>query len=63
MIIKLTSKSGRQIGVNFDLVTFIEDCDGQSEVHFPNASISVQESLSQITTLVGLQKIKKENRR
>lgn len=58
MIIYLTRKSGGIVGVNFNMVTFIEDCDGLSNVHFPNASIWVQESLDEITTLV---KIKKDN--
>nr|DAN20180.1 MAG TPA: Flagellar and Swarming motility protein [Caudoviricetes sp.] len=63
MIIKLTRKSGETVGVNFNMVTFIEDCDGLSNVHFPNASIWVKESLSEITTLVELQKIMKGIRR
>ena len=48
MIIYLTRKSGGIVGVNFNMVTFIEDCDGLSNVHFPNASIWVQESLDEI---------------
>ncbi len=63
MIIYLTRKSGGKIGVNFNMVTFIEDCDGLSHVHFPNASMWVKESLSEITTLVEIQKIMKEIRK
>ncbi|WP_314394057.1 hypothetical protein [uncultured Abiotrophia sp.] len=57
MIIYLTSKSGKKIGVNFNMVTCIKDCGEESEVHFPHASISVKESLDEITTLVKIQKI------
>jgi len=60
MIIYLTTKSGKKIGVNFSLVTFIEDCNGLSNVHFPNASIWVQESLDEINTTVRIQKIAEE---
>lgn len=63
MIIYLTSKSGKKIGVNFNMVTCIEDCGEESEVHFPHASISVKESLDKITTLVNLQNLMKEIRK
>lgn len=63
MIIYLTRKSGGKIGVNFNMVTFIEDCDGLSHVHFPNASIWVQESLDEITREVARQNLMKEIRR
>lgn len=59
MIIYLTRKSGGMVGVNFNMVTFIEDCDGLSNVHFPNASIWVKESLDEINTLVTIKKLAK----
>lgn len=60
MIIYLTSRYGSKIGVNFNMVTFIEASDEGSEVNFPHASISVKESLDEITTIVKIQKIAKE---
>lgn len=60
MIIYLTSRYGSKIGVNFNMVTFIETLDEGSEVHFPYASISVKETLDEITTLVKIQKIAEE---
>lgn len=48
MIIYLTSRYGSKIGVNFNMVTFIETLDEGSEVHFPHAYISVKESLDEI---------------
>lgn len=63
MIICLTKTTGGIVVVNFDMVTFIEDCDGQSEVYFPYASISVKESIDEITRKVDRQKLIKEIRR
>lgn len=60
MIIYLTTKSGKKIGVNFNMVTFIETLDEGSEVHFPYASISVKETLDEINTTVRIQKIAEE---
>lgn len=60
MIIYLTSRYGSKIGVNFNMVTFIETLDEGSEVNFPHASISVKETLDEITTIVKLQKIAEE---
>lgn len=48
MIIYLTKTSGGTVAVNFNMVTFIEDCGEESEVYFPYASIWVQESLDEI---------------
>lgn len=48
MIIYLTKTSGGTVAVNFNMVTFIETLDEGSEVYFPYASISVQESLDEI---------------
>lgn len=62
MIIYLTKKSGGRVGVNFNMVTFIEDCGEESEVYFPYASISVKETLDEIMTLVQIQNITKEIR-
>ena len=63
MIIYLTKTSGGTVAVNFNLVTFIEDCGEESEVYFPYASISVKESLDEITREVNRQKLMKEIRR
>ena len=63
MIIYLTKTSGGTVAVNFNMVTFIEDCGEESEVHFPYASISVKESLDEITREVNRQKLMKEIRR
>lgn len=62
MIIYLTKTSGGRVGVNFNMVTFIEDFGEESEVYFPYASISVKETLDEIMTLVQIQKITKEIR-
>ncbi|WP_456047940.1 hypothetical protein [Abiotrophia defectiva] len=48
MIIYLTKTSGGKVAVNFNMVTFIEDCGEESEVYFPYASISVKETLDEI---------------
>lgn len=63
MIIYLTKTSGGTVAVNFNMVTFIEDCGEESEVYFPYASISVKESLDEITREVARQKLMKEIRR
>lgn len=63
MIIYLTKTSGGTVAVNFNMVTFIEDCGEESEVYFPYASISVKESLDEITREVNRQKLMKEIRR
>lgn len=63
MIIYLTKTSGGTVVVNFNMVTFIEDCGEESEVYFPYASISVKESLDEITREVARQKLMKEIRR
>ena len=60
MIIYLTTESGKKIGVNFNMVTFIETLDEGSEVYFPYASISVKETLDEINTTVRIQKIAEE---
>ena len=59
MIIYLTKTSGGTVAVNFNMVTFIEDCGEESEVHFPYVSISVKESLDEINTLVTIKKLAK----
>lgn len=59
MIIYLTKTSGGTVAVNFNMVTFIEDCGEESEVYFPYASISVKESLDEINTLVTIKKLAK----
>lgn len=63
MIIYLTSRYGSKIGVNFNMVTFIEASDEGSEVNFPHASISVKETLDEITREVARQNLMKEIRR
>ncbi len=63
MIIYLTKTSGGTVAVNFNMVTFIEDCGEESEVHFPCVSISVKASLDEITREVNRQKLMKEIRR
>lgn len=60
MIIYLTKTTGGKVAVNFNMVTFIEDCGEESEVYFPYASISVKESLDEITTLVKIKKLTEE---
>lgn len=56
MIIYLTKTSGGKVAVNFNMVTFIEECDGLSEVYFPYASISVKETLDEIKLLVDIKR-------
>lgn len=57
MIIYLTKTSGVTVAVHFNMVTYIEECGGYSEVHFPNSYISVKESLRAITREVERQKL------
>lgn len=63
MIIYLTKTTGGKVAINFNMVTFIEDCGEESEVYFPYASISVKESLDEITREVKRQNLMKEIRR